>query len=48
MGQITVSKCYTEDGIEIEGLKVIEPRFSVMPEGTSMKYTIIMIMLQQV
>ena len=26
MGQITVSKCYTEDGIEIEGLKVIEPK----------------------
>ena len=26
MGQITVSKCYTEDGVEIEGLKVIEPK----------------------
>ena len=26
MGQITVNKCYTEDGVEIEGLKVIEPK----------------------
>ena len=26
MGQITVSKCYTEDGVEIEGLRVIEPK----------------------
>ena len=26
MGQITVSKCYTEDGAEIEGLRVIEPK----------------------
>lgn len=47
MGQITVSKCYTEDGVEIEGLKVIEPKVFGDSRGYFTRSIIIMIMRQQ-
>ena len=41
MGKITVETC------EIEGLKIITPRYSVMPEGISWRLIITMILKQR-